>query len=200
MEVCIDRQRYPWLIGALNTGHLFIDFANSEWYDGRGHLRDRLRDPSWRRAFLEEWGLERYGPLDGASLRELVDLRSALRSIAESLHRGRRPDERDLEHLNRVLAAHPVRFRLSGGGPQPELDAVPLPGRGSGSIAGEIALSAAQFLAEGELDRLKLCANPGCRWMFYDETKNRSRRWCGPCGNVDKVRRYRERQRRGRVR
>jgi len=97
--------------------------------------------------------------------------------------------------LNRVLAAHPVQFRASPRGPQPELDVVPLSGRGSRIIAGEIALSAARFLAGEELDRLKLCDNRGCRWMFYDDTKNRSRRWCGPCGNVDKVRRFRQRQR-----
>jgi len=34
-------------------------------------------------------------------------------------------------------------------------------------------------------------------WAFYDESKNRSRRWCSAaeCGNLIKVRRFRERQR-----
>ncbi len=175
---------------------LFIDFANSQWYDGRGNLEDRLLDPSWRQAFLKDWGLERHGPLDAAALGELVELRSAIRSIAERLRAGRRPTGRDLQQLNEVLAAHPVRFQLSAGRPQPKLDIVALAGRGAGAIAGQIALSAARFLAEAEPDRLKLCDNPGCRWVFYDDTKNRSRRWCdGPCGNADKVRRFRQRQR-----
>jgi len=194
MEVFMVRAAYPWRIGSLNTGQLFIDFANSEWYDGRGNLTDRLRDPSWRRAFLEEWGLDRYGPIDGIALRDLIELRSVIRSIVARLCSGRRPARADLEHLNGVLAAHPVRFRVSSGGGQHHLDLVPLARRGLRVLAGEIALSAAQFLAQGDLDLLKMCDNPGCRWMFYDKTKNRSRRWCGPCGNVDKVRRFRERQ------
>jgi len=175
--------------------HLFIDFANSEWYDGKGNLEDRLRDPSWLRGFLQERGLAGYGPLNETELHELAELRSAIRSIAQRLRAGRRLTGHDLGYLNGVLASHPMGFRLSGRGTQPELDVAPLTRRGSRVIAGEIAMSAARFLAEKEPGRLKMCDNPGCRWMFHDETKNRSRRWCGPCGNVDKARRFRERRR-----
>jgi predicted RNA-binding Zn ribbon-like protein len=76
----------------------------------------------------------------------------------------------------------------------PDLDVDPLAGGGS-PVAGAIALSTARFLTGGEIDRLKMCDNAGCRWVFYDETRNRRRRWCGPCGNVDRVRRFRERRR-----
>jgi predicted RNA-binding Zn ribbon-like protein len=176
---------------------LFIDFANSEWYDGRGNLEDRLLLPTWREAFLADWGLRRYGPIDQAGLRELILLRSAIRSIAERLYEGGRPAKRDVDRLNSVLASHPLRFSLSGGATRTRLDLVPLTTRGARVIAGEIALSAARYLAESELGRIKMCDNPGCRWLFIDETKNRRRRWCGPCGNVDRVRRFRERQRLG---
>lgn len=176
-------------------GHLFIEFANSELYDGRGNLDDRLLDESWRRSFLERWGLDRFGPLDESALGQLVELRSAIRAIAERLHAGRRPARSSLDLLNAVLAASPVRFQLSGPGDRLELDTALLASPGSQAVAGEIALSTARFLAGGATDRLKMCDNPGCRWVFNDDTKNRSRRWCGPCGNVDKVRRFRERQR-----
>ena len=45
--------------------------------------------------------------------------------------------------------------------------------------------------------RLKICPNHGCRWVFYDETRGNTRRWCDDrsCGNRDKVRRLRERRR-----
>ncbi|HYJ60784.1 MAG TPA: CGNR zinc finger domain-containing protein [Actinomycetota bacterium] len=53
------------------------------------------------------------------------------------------------------------------------------------------------FLAEldGSWDRLRGCANPVCRTVFWDRSKNRSGRWCsmGSCGNKAKVRAYRER-------
>jgi predicted RNA-binding Zn ribbon-like protein len=177
------------------AGPLFVDFANSEWYDGRGRLEDRLLDPSWRQAFLERWGLTAHGPIDESELQELVDLRSAIRSIVERRREGRAPSARSMDQLGRALAAYPVRFRLSRHGTEVNLDAVPLAERGLRVVAGEVALSAARFLADDEMDRLKRCDNPECRWIFVDETRNRSRRWCGPCGNVDKVRRFRERRR-----
>ena len=53
--------------------------------------------------------------------------------------------------------------------------------------------------ADGTWERLKECANPGCRWVFYDTSRNRSGRWCamGECGDVMKARAYRERRRSG---
>ena len=58
--------------------------------------------------------------------------------------------------------------------------------------------SFASFLVEGEPDRLKLCENPDCKWVFYDTTRSRTKRWCADsCGNLMKVRRFRARRQRG---
>jgi predicted RNA-binding Zn ribbon-like protein len=45
------------------------------------------------------------------------------------------------------------------------------------------------------LCRIQECASDACSWLFLDETKNRSRRWCNmkTCGNAHKVNRYRSR-------
>ncbi len=50
--------------------------------------------------------------------------------------------------------------------------------------------AAVQLLTTGALDRIKGCG--GCRFVFYDESKNRSRRWCSmdDCGTTEKIRRY----------
>lgn len=50
--------------------------------------------------------------------------------------------------------------------------------------------SAVELLTADTLDRIKCCA--GCRFLFLDESKNRSRRWCSmdDCGTAEKVRRY----------
>jgi predicted RNA-binding Zn ribbon-like protein len=50
--------------------------------------------------------------------------------------------------------------------------------------------AAVQFLTTGALDRIKGCG--GCRFIFNDESKNRSRRWCSmdDCGTTEKIRRY----------
>ncbi len=56
-------------------------------------------------------------------------------------------------------------------------------------------------ISAGTWARLKAC--PDCHWVFYDNTRNGSKRWClmnagGPdgraCGTIAKVRRYRDRQ------
>jgi predicted RNA-binding Zn ribbon-like protein len=53
-----------------------------------------------------------------------------------------------------------------------------------------VAHAATQLLVGEGLDRIKVCG--GCRFIFADESKNRSRRWCSmeDCGTAEKVRRY----------
>jgi predicted RNA-binding Zn ribbon-like protein len=66
-----------------------------------------------------------------------------------------------------------------------------------GAIARVMAI-VATATAEGSWRRLKACVNETCQWAFYDHSKNRSGKWCRmeECGNVEKARAYRERQRR----
>jgi len=61
----------------------------------------------------------------------------------------------------------------------------------------EISRAVSRLLTSPRLSRVHACAAEDCAWWFYDDTKNGSRRWCDMkiCGNRDKVRRYRERQR-----
>jgi predicted RNA-binding Zn ribbon-like protein len=51
-------------------------------------------------------------------------------------------------------------------------------------------------MADGSWSRLKTCRNHGCRWVFYDLSKNRSASWCSMqlCGNRRKTRVYRARR------
>jgi predicted RNA-binding Zn ribbon-like protein len=178
------------------TDHLFIEFVNSELFDGRGNREDRLEDPGWRRAFLERWGLPVAESMSPSDLHDLTALRSDVRSMVDAVATGGRPNGAALQRLDTVLADHPVRFRLRrDDAGEPELEPVPLSSDAADVIAGEVALSTARFLVEDDIRRLKACDNAGCRWVFTDETKNRIRRWCRQCGNVDRVRRFRERQR-----
>jgi predicted RNA-binding Zn ribbon-like protein len=58
-----------------------------------------------------------------------------------------------------------------------------------------LAHAIVDLLTEGRLERLRGCAN--CRWLFLDESRNGSRRWCSmeECGTDVKKRRYVERRR-----
>ena len=62
-----------------------------------------------------------------------------------------------------------------------------------------IAGGLARFLAEEDADRLRACANDGCRYLFIDRSPTGRRRWCDmrTCGNQAKVARHRAKARRG---
>ncbi len=57
-----------------------------------------------------------------------------------------------------------------------------------------VARSAAKLMTSPDLERIRQC--PGCYWMFLDQSRNRSRTWCGMqwCGNRAKARRHYERR------
>lgn len=60
-----------------------------------------------------------------------------------------------------------------------------------------VVRSAADLLTSDELARVKMCEDDrGCGYMFFDTSRNRSRRWCSmeSCGNRAKVQRYRRRE------
>jgi predicted RNA-binding Zn ribbon-like protein len=58
-----------------------------------------------------------------------------------------------------------------------------------------LVTDAADLLGSDRLDRVKECGGEDCTWLFLDESRNHSRRWCemGECGNRAKARRYRRR-------
>lgn len=69
------------------------------------------------------------------------------------------------------------------------------------AILGPVTLSALTLLMERDLSRTRRCEGKECGWLFFDATKNRSRRWCEMrvCGNRAKVAASRQRRRQGRV-
>ncbi len=52
--------------------------------------------------------------------------------------------------------------------------------------------SAADLLAGAHKTRIRECANAECLWLFLDESKGGTRRWCdmASCGNRAKARRH----------
>ena len=58
-----------------------------------------------------------------------------------------------------------------------------------------IAQSAADLLTSPEGQAVRMCEAPECAWLFRDQSRNRSRRWCDMkvCGNRQKARRHYQR-------
>ena len=63
-----------------------------------------------------------------------------------------------------------------------------------------IARSAAELVSEGASARLRVCSNPSCGLLFYDNSRTRRRRWCSMslCGNRHKVAAFSRRHSAGR--
>ena len=66
------------------------------------------------------------------------------------------------------------------------------------SILWPIAQSAADLLTSPDLAAVRMCEAPDCAWLFLDQSRNRSRRWCDMkvCGNRQKARRHYQRMHR----
>jgi len=173
---------------------LYLDFINSEFRDFRGRwVRDDLQQPGWLEQFLVKWGLRVDDLPDMAAITALVDLRSLLRSLTEALVEGQFSDQNQAA-LNGVLLKMPLHRSLAGEQGGYRLALVPLR-KDWDWVQAEIAASFAHLLADHDPKRLKICANTNCRWIFYDESKSRTKLYCTPdkCANLMKARRFRAR-------
>ncbi|MCP4660184.1 MAG: hypothetical protein GY856_32685 [bacterium] len=119
------------------------------------------------------------------------ELREAIYRIFAAQSADERPAPEDLSILNRELAEALPRLRLvweEGGVRWTFVRA----GKRLEELLWPIAASAADLLGSELLSRVKECGGDTCSWMFIDESRNRSRRWCdmADCGNRAKARRF----------
>jgi predicted RNA-binding Zn ribbon-like protein len=65
-----------------------------------------------------------------------------------------------------------------------------------GWVLWPIAESAVELLISAQLKKVRTCAGAKCEWLFLDESRNHSRRWCDMrvCGNREKAKRHYGRQ------
>jgi predicted RNA-binding Zn ribbon-like protein len=120
-------------------------------------------------------------------------LREALRGLALANNGGERYPL-DLGTLNRVAAEARLRPRFGRAGVRLEPEA-----EGLDAALGRLLATVYQAVSDGTWERVKACAMHDCRFVFYDESKNRTRTWCSMrvCGNRVKVRRFRAKSARG---
>ncbi len=109
-------------------------------------------------------------------------LRSCLRTVLESDH-----DEADAASaLDAAVASVAVRLSVR---PRQQRDVVPLdPTEPLEQL--RLALATAALDATRlDRSRVRSCGSPNCVLLYYDTTKNRSRRWCdmAGCGNRAKA-------------
>jgi predicted RNA-binding Zn ribbon-like protein len=165
---------------------LVRSFANTvDVEDGIDRLASLDEFGGWLRDHGFTDADQRVGPEDLALAR---DLRRALRAEMAS-HHGDGADPEARVTLDRLATALPVRIVPSTG------DLEPVAGGPRGALTRVLA-STHNLVRAGVWERLKICPEDTCAWAFYDESRNRSRRWCSMnvCGNRQKVRAYRTRE------
>lgn len=142
---------------------------------------DHLASPETAREYLGAHGV----PIpdeapDDEALAELAIVRSMVHALAgpQADHFGR--------EASRFLAATTFALHLDG-----------LVASTEGSWPGFCRDLLIPLLAlVPDRERLSRCANPACRLLFEDGSRNHGRRWCDTagCGNRDRVRRARRRR------
>ncbi len=190
-------------------GFLCLDFANTaDW-----HEREQPVELLTSYSDLLTWGRQA-GVLDEeatarltqtaeaapeaavAAYAQAITMREALFRIFRGIARQQSADSNDLALLNRELARTRQHRQIVPGDTgyawtwndqDTSLD----------SVLWSVAQSAADLLTSATLQRVRQCAGDPCGWLFYDTSRNRSRRWCtmDGCGNRAKARRFYERQR-----
>lgn len=187
-------QLQPWVEFIAND--LSLDFVNTvnDWSEP---TKDQFGDVDGLAAWAAAVGLEGEQAVEALTpqdLRRARGLRDDLRRLISATLEGDAcpPDaERTLLEVHADGVRHATLVRAEG---HLQLSWTDAP-HGAATLW-RVADAALSLLRDGDLARLGQC--PGCGWLFYDTSKNRSRRWCSmaTCGSREKVRRYHQRHER----
>ena len=170
--------------------NLVQDYVNTADLEDR---REDFASPDALKAWLVDRGLMRPGdPVGEGDLRRAIDVREGLRAVLLA-NSGHELDGAAVERLNLAAGRAGLRLVARTDG---ELALEPDASGVDGAI-GRLLAVVTRATADGSWERLKACVLDSCHWAFYDHSKNRSGKWCKMevCGNVEKARAYRERQR-----
>jgi predicted RNA-binding Zn ribbon-like protein len=130
-----------------------------------------------------------------ATLKRAGALRGAIYRICAAVIHGARPRASELDLLNQELNVAHGRVRL-GVGEENFVWEWTDTKNALDRMLWRVADSAAEMLTTDDLTRLRGCPGEECGWLFLDLSKNGRRQWCDmqACGNLAKVRRFRQRQ------
>jgi predicted RNA-binding Zn ribbon-like protein len=166
-------------------------FVNTRDFD---QGTDLLAEAATANQWLHQAGL--LAPETTAGAEDLHAARAArecIRSLIARSGGGPALADDDLRPLRAVTRASQPRLAIDLGG-QVLLDSGDR-GRLTDGLLG-LLLIIRDAQQDGTWSRLKVCANPDCRWVFYDRSHSRRGAWCdmASCGNLIKNRNLRARR------
>jgi predicted RNA-binding Zn ribbon-like protein len=187
---------------------LCLDFANTRYWRGTEPPTDELQGFGDVLAWITARGIsetddavrpwrERPAEAGTTAFAAALDLREALYGIFSAAALGTPPVEADIETLNQALADTPARTRLRhtpGGYAWEVTELKPT----VANLLAPVLWSAGDLLGSARLARVRRCANEKCLYLFADDSRNGTRRWCSmsTCGNRAKAHRHYDRTRR----
>ena len=169
---------------------LCLDFMNSK-IENEAVRGDLLMNEAWLKHLCHKWGL---GEQKKDTRTTLVQLRDALYQTTADYSKTGEISAENLSSLNAHLKPVVFHNRIENSDAGCRVREVPQSSK-SISFPYQIIMSFADLVSNHEAGRIKICENPDCGWIFFDESKSRTRRWCGnTCASLIKVRRFRKRQ------
>jgi predicted RNA-binding Zn ribbon-like protein len=173
--------------------HLLQDFVNTNDIEGGS---DELGTPELLRDWLVQRGLvPDQTPADAAAHARALALREGIRALGRA-NNGEPLEVAQVEALNSAAVQMPVTVSIAA---QPGDGAWALQPAASGidAFLGRLLAIVTTAMADGTWSRIKACRNDTCRWLFFDQSRNRSGTWCSMavCGSRMKARSYRARRR-----
>lgn len=142
--------------------------------------------------FVRDWKISDVEQPTGNEFMRLRRLRESFRQIFLADGKDR------IDLINALLAVSIVTPRIADhDGLGPHVHYFPRHSSLSEHLAADCAVGLALLVTSGEGERLKVCASPDCRHVFYDLSRNRSRVYCDSksCGNRVHAAAYRSRKR-----
>ena len=170
------------------AGRLCLAFCNTV---ALPDAADRLADP----AGLSAWALRAGYPLDSTpgpdDFAACITLRRQLQMIFEALADGKSPPQQALDWLAGICVPPRLVWDAESGRARPQ----PADGRFD-QLRQALIADAVDLLSGTAQARIKRCPAHDCRWLFFDTSRNGTRRWCAmaDCGVKDKVQRFRRKQ------
>ena len=190
--VALDPQKYSGTYKLIG-GELSLDFINTISYPGTSRSHDWLDPAKNFILWAEAAGIVVSKQLLGLSNEKLEaemprirQTRKILSEVLKPFAFGKQPSAVSIKKLNLLLPeACAYRYIDKNGYQWKWARPTSLFG-----LAAPVIWNAAYVITELDHSRLGYCG--GCDWLFYDSTRNRSRKWCDmeDCGSRDKALRY----------
>jgi predicted RNA-binding Zn ribbon-like protein len=198
------------LVSSQETRHWCLDFVNTSLWHASSHPQETLHSftdlVNWvkKEGAISEGKAQEFLHKAGNSpeeanltIQRAIALREIIYRILVAVINHKNLPKADLAEFNRTLAemtrgasivAATDGFTWKWNINEEAFD----------SLVWPVVLSAAELLVSEDRRRLGQCADDhGCGWIFLDQSKNHSRRWCDirDCGNRAKQRRHNQRTR-----